>query len=728
MQRGTAASRVTSLRPVVLGLCSILIFSANVVSAQAQNQALAQQQQQQQAQPHDEDQDQDQQHGQDLPVVGLRAGESQRETDAFFPGSVPCDAHGMPRYAVTRVVAAVDGTPLASARLSAVAERSFPTPAQWPPLRTAVADADGWVRLRIDDLIEADGRAAYDWLLIEADGCGPRLESATVPDIQVELHPAVDLPVEVLDALGDPAAGVHLGLILGCGHTPDIRTAVTDGRGFATLDAIDPRSGNLWTTGTGLLATEVGFGEWRPGDARVRIGTEPGVTVRGKVLHEDGLPAPYTIVGAPDMHRGPWTRTDALGNFVLRGAGPIPAIVVVPDETRDGVRYHFDVSADIPVTVRLPRFGDGVPETGRDIPIVVDGIEGLAGDTYLIVTMIRQADGIGERVDLPPKALADGAMIRLEPGPHVLRVVDSRQRIVPIERIVDVDETTTEIRLHPVLRPVFELRVAADVREQASWTLVSPSVFLAIDRLLERGEGLPWPGDAPVRLRVERREEPAGVHFLDIPGLPADPLRVIWRRDDQAPGLVSADSPADSAADAVSDAVSGAVPGAVPDAMPDAAAVPRLRVVFGDGSPAIGVDVETARRGVTVWTSTDGTGFVPPREDIRPGDRIRITSPAGDRLAIVGRIAGGEQQFAWGSAVLAFELRDADGSAVDDGAVLLHGVDFEANDAGVVRVRGLRPGAYQCIVTAPGRRSRVLDLTVREADERRLTVTMSAAP
>jgi hypothetical protein len=101
-------------------------------------------------------------------VDGLRddesARETARETDALFPGAIPTDEDGRETWVVTRIVDAASGEPLPGAILDAVRERR-PAPLRWKPVRRAVADREGWARLRVEDT-----RDEFSWYFVSAPG------------------------------------------------------------------------------------------------------------------------------------------------------------------------------------------------------------------------------------------------------------------------------------------------------------------------------------------------------------------------------------------------------------------------------------------------------------------------------------------------------------------------------------------------------------------------------
>ena len=137
------------------------------------------------------------------------------------------DAKGRPTHVVFRAVDDVTGEGLPGATATLREEDFEPVTGLVPAVRTGVADAHGWIRIRADDLgwepswlgavkayVEAPGHAG----LAYTKGTGGEARLARARDVVVEVRDAFDRPV--------PGAtiGVHdAGL---CGHMPDQRAAV----------------------------------------------------------------------------------------------------------------------------------------------------------------------------------------------------------------------------------------------------------------------------------------------------------------------------------------------------------------------------------------------------------------------------------------------------------------------------------------------------------------------
>jgi hypothetical protein len=255
-------------------------------------------------------------------VIAAQSEEWSLDVADAFPGSVPEDAAGRPVLAVTRVVDARTGQPIPGAVMSAVKEARFPVPGPFHSVARAVADLDGWVRLRLENL-----EPRPEWFFFEGAGFAPAARFGDRLELPIALWPGVDVPIEVRDPLGAPALDVAVELLLGCGHTPSVRTVRADSSGRAVLPGIDPGRGELWPIGAALRSDYVSV-DWAGGSDPLVVWCRPAEPIEGIVLDEKGKPVAGSAVGAPRCHRGPWTLTDAEGRFRLLGADRSEALHV----------------------------------------------------------------------------------------------------------------------------------------------------------------------------------------------------------------------------------------------------------------------------------------------------------------------------------------------------------------------------------------------------------------
>lgn len=248
---------------------------------------------------------------------------SDEEMSEAFPCAEPTDAEGRPRLIATRVVDLLTGRPLPGAVVALEEESHAPLGEPPRPLRTATADADGWVRIRVDDLhdrpygffVSAEGRATV------AD-FGSRLSCP------VELPPPRSRRVRAVDARGAPLSGLRLDFVLGCGHHATRARYLTDADGEAEIGGLGTEGGYLWPVDGHVVTDEFDVDAATTDD-------EPPLTlpcvattaVRGRVVR-GGIPVPGVFVGSPHRHRGPWSKTDSDGRFELLGAPSDEALLV----------------------------------------------------------------------------------------------------------------------------------------------------------------------------------------------------------------------------------------------------------------------------------------------------------------------------------------------------------------------------------------------------------------
>ena len=212
--------------------------------------------------------------------------------------------------ATTRVVDAETGEPVAGAVVYRIDERDVPLSGERWHAQRVEADETGLVAL--------DDPPGDHWYLAEAPGYAPAAEHAASPPERFELARGVDATLLAVDVFGEPVADLSIGWMLGCGHTPDVRNAVTDAEGRATLHDFDASRGDLWPVGEGVLSDYVNVA-WS-GDGRSGVvSCAPGRTLVGRILDADGEPLSNVFVGQPNRHRGPWTAVGADGSFRLTG-------------------------------------------------------------------------------------------------------------------------------------------------------------------------------------------------------------------------------------------------------------------------------------------------------------------------------------------------------------------------------------------------------------------------
>ncbi len=708
-------------------------------------------------------------------VSGLRRGESARETEALFPGTIPTDEEDRPTHVVTRFVDARTGEPLPGAMLDAVTERTHPAPAQWPPVRRAVADGDGWARLRVDDI-----RDEFAWYLVGAPEHAGDMEMEP-PGTVKRLLPGADVPVEVRDRFDRPVPGVHLGLILGCGHTPDVRTTVTDEHGRAVLEDVEPDRGDLWPTKRGYKSPDdyLYFHPcWRPGDPPQVLRLTTGHWASGTVLDHEGRPAAGVRLVSHHRHRGPCGVADEQGRFLITGLDFRDSLNIYgPD---DDYLWGAEVSPTADrMVIRLPAPGEDVYGDPHAVRVrVVDSVSGV-GVEGVIVRAIRADYACDDRERTNEKGHAE---LSLASGEYSLGVEDDDgvfgsahgRLVVPVP---EGKRALLKVRRQPTVRvetegfPDEELRKRDDFRTMI--LLATERGDRDVTKLVLAGESVPVPADAPWAFFVE-----VGDQELVVPGpeTPSDepvvlraprPHEVRVRLEDEGgrpvPGYVQLDrsphwesktAPVIATANwRVSTHFTGghywliarpadeerfqqmaieielpAGEGGVVDAGTlrlRAANEPLLRVVHADGSPAANADVFLGNYSVYQYTELDENGEL--FESVTPleGADLEISDPEQRHLPFEAHLEGSRPwTLVWPDGGLSLEVVDEEDRPLDEGfVVLVDGAMVRASSARH-EVRGLSAGEHEVVIAAPGRKARVLHLRLAKDELRELRVTL----
>ncbi|MEC8511436.1 MAG: hypothetical protein VX015_04765 [Planctomycetota bacterium] len=222
------------------------------------------------------------------------------------------------------VIDAVTGEPVEGARVHGVHEIVAPVWSDfWFRQAALPTNARG-----VASLAPSTADAKYSWTIVRAEGYAPSGTFWTPqPDtpVEVELWPVVPSRIKLLDHTGAPLGLVHLGVAVGCGHTPDVTSTVTDPLGGATLHAVG-REGweiaDVYPVGETVRTTYLDV-EWEAANEGVyETMAAPGARLDGVVLDAQGRPLADIAVGQLDTHRGPWAVTDERGHFRLYGLEP----------------------------------------------------------------------------------------------------------------------------------------------------------------------------------------------------------------------------------------------------------------------------------------------------------------------------------------------------------------------------------------------------------------------
>lgn len=330
-----------------------------------------------------------------------------------------------------RVMDAATGEPVVGAEVLGVREVEIPVfGVTWSEARD-VTDAEGWATLP-----PVTAKQEYQWLIVRAEGYGvagqmdvPRSDGWVVEP--VALHPEVAAGVRVLDYLGRPVEGLHLGLCVGCGHTPDVASAVTDADGRATLPGVGREIdgiADVYPVGDGVL-TDYLHVDWDVARGGVyETVAEPGGTLEGRLLRADGTPAVGYGVGVPERHRGPWTVTDEEGRFRCQGLKPrFASYLQVKAPTGETIAGFEGSRIGVERTLRLPAEFWGDTEPARDaelaLSLYLEGGSRNKGAAYwpLGVPVLTTHLGTGwcAQFHLP---LAEETVLELPAGPYRIEV------------------------------------------------------------------------------------------------------------------------------------------------------------------------------------------------------------------------------------------------------------------------------------------------------------------
>lgn len=419
------------------------------------------------------------------------------ESNEVFPDAEPYDASGS-LYAATatRIVDAVTGQPLEGVTVSAVTEPHCAIPDRWEPLREVTSGKDGWARMRLEDLPDRD----VDWWFYQAPGYAPQAHFSNYMEFPIRLKRGVDVPILAVDENDRPVDGVKVGVILGCGHTPNVRRVITDATGRATIPCIDPQQGELWPVKMGFLS-EYSDIAWRPGDPPMVIRLTRSPVIEGLVVDFEGKPVPNAFVGSPQCHRGPWTRADANGRFALPGADWGANLyvyaaddehgrpLVVSDDVASGTFRVVRLSADPHDTdehvgerapVRVVMTSNGSPVSGADLRLV------HAEDGWTQHLATDESGVIEKELPIGRYAVAFRSPLSIDPWRTTADLV------------VGVD--TRELRIE--LGALVPLRFVLDGWEKPRYGAIR---LVGTDQLVDvpLGETVLAPPDTPLRVRID---------------------------------------------------------------------------------------------------------------------------------------------------------------------------------------------------------------------------------
>lgn len=319
-----------------------------------------------------------------LLAVAASAQTTVTIADELFPGASP----GQRGTYVTRLVDDLDGSPIAGAEVFLVAESNTPIAGEFWAIDSGVSDADGFVRIPQRDAVRG-----WHWQVMRHPARGVAVRSGYVAPVW-RIGRTFDVPLEIVGPDGQPAAGASVGFCGGCGHSPDVATAVADANGFAVLRGIDPKQDirDLYVQHPGLRIYYDSV-DWRPGEPPmvVRCGYGPAQT--GRVVDPAGKPVAGAFVRGGGYHRGPWGRTAADGTFTILGAAPDESPFQVVTAAGREVYFSVDARDPYPITLRLPDPAGDDPTEG-EVEVTANAPREAATRRVRLVVEGAPADGV----------------------------------------------------------------------------------------------------------------------------------------------------------------------------------------------------------------------------------------------------------------------------------------------------------------------------------------------
>jgi len=632
--------------------------------------------------------------------------EHVRYTSELLPADYPQAVDGR-QWLVHRIVDDLSGVPLADAELLLIDEHTTPIAGESWFTRRATSDADGIVRIEVGDIA-----GAWDLAVVRKAGYGiSSFQGGT--DAVWRLAPAVDVPVLVRDWRGEPVGGALVGFCGGCGHTPDLANATSDPNGIAILRGIDPHNevADLYVQREGL-----GLGyhsiDWLPGEMPFCCDCDPSVPMSGTLLDHLGKPIAGAFVGAPDVHRGPWTRTAADGTFRVLGMpdGWDPIAYVGDRE------FHFPSPLAYPATLHLPDLADPEAVFGT----VDAATQPAAAPPVTVGLQVRVENGPHDARDLDVFAEyprgprrhqpADENEVRVpDHGPFVLLVhAEHDKRYFPFDDVAPVLSTGATLRWYSATT------VTGNVRDAAGNAV--PVVARLHPWRLDDDDEL-QPPNPPVRCadgKVTLEARCSGTVLVElVPETAALQPRLLWlvlprRGDDRMANL-------------------GTI---------TLAATPMLRILDANGAPLPGLRATFSRAGMQAVG--DGREFPLDAQgnfcgpDLRAGDAIvalrtidaEPTPPGADRILLPYRTVltgDGPWEIRLPDTTLQLDVRGADDQPLASEVFVL---DQQVTAPPATTLLGLPSGPLRLWVTAAGHQGAVVDTIVPAHGEKELHVRL----
>ena len=607
-------------------------------------------------------------------VPGLVAGANAQQVtvaEALFPGAVAGDRGPL----VTRVVDDLTGAPIADAEVFLVAESKTPLAGEFWWTHRGTSDADGFVRID-----RPNGDRDWHWQVFRHPVHGTATRNHASAPIW-RIGRGQDVPVRIVDWVGRPASGAHVGFCGGCGHSPDLVNAVADGDGLALLRGIDVHNdiADLYVQHPGLQLFYDSIA-WRPGDPPVTLRCAYGPPQTGRLLDQRGEPVGGVFVCGGGSHRGPWARTAADGSFTVLGGEPgdRPHRVVL----RDGCEIRFGEAPGFPVTLRLPDLADpqadkGVVEPsplGEPSPEVVPVrhlrvvVEGAPAGELRLSTWFVGSDDNGEN---------DTEIVVPERGPFVLSVGhgEKDEAVTRTFDFADGAPADGPLRVRWLPAP----RVRGRLVDALGAACAGRVRWVGSETFVDCADG-----------RFDLMVGQAGWRHLEIAASDERSARRRFAVRVGEPGSGDVDL--------------GTLRVGVP---------PQLTVVDAEGKPPAEAEVGFLRAG---WQQAGEPYAAPLGPDggwwgpeLREGDGLVVERAGHVPFRTVLR-GPGPWRLVLPDGELAVQVVDATGAA--RAAVVVFGDHHEALETGAATLRGLPRGPLRLFVSAPGCRSAIVDIEV----------------
>jgi hypothetical protein len=269
----------------------------------------------------------------------------------------PLAAAPPPGRTVTGIAVDPQGQPVAGAAVwlppDALNDEAYAVYLKAGPAAVTGADGRFTVRVREDALEPGIDVCTPGSLTGQLDPGVSRLAGslAAAGPLTVVVRPGARIFGRVVDAAGDPVAGVIVGTTLAgsspsdlimqsspCNHSGIEASAVSDAEGRFTLEPLEPG----WYTVRAGYAVESAPVRLAPGQALgLRLAIEHGAQVAGRVTARDGSPVPRTRVSVGAA----FTTTDAAGRYRLTGVPPGSISVMASEGTHGTLNSQAEIAA-----------------------------------------------------------------------------------------------------------------------------------------------------------------------------------------------------------------------------------------------------------------------------------------------------------------------------------------------------------------------------------------------